>query len=862
MGPYEILAPIGAGGMGEVYKARDTRLDRIVALKTSAEQFTERFEREARSVAALNHPNICTIHDVGPDYLVMEFIEGPTLAERIAQGRVPLDEAIPLARQIAEALEAAHEKGIVHRDLKPANIKLTPEGTVKVLDFGLAKAFDTQAGVSVANSPTLTMGMTSAGMILGTAGYMSPEQAKGRVVDKRADIWSFGVVLMEMLGGRTLYEGETVAETLASVIKDEPSWAVLPADTPPAIRGLLRRCLEKDPKLRLRDIGEARILLANPDAATPTEAPATAASTPAPSPRRAWLPWSLAAALLIVATALGWLAYHHVTEQPQVARLYLLPPEKTTFAQRSFPTLSPDGRKLTFVAGSGTDTQLWVRDLDSLVARPLPGASGANDPFWSPDSRTIGFFSEGKLRKIDTAGGPAQALCNAPNGRGGAWNREGVILFTPGSTAAIFRVSSAGGQPVQVTTIEPSKGERSHRFPAFLPDGRHFLFLSRGDRGDIVRINLGDLESKEHKQLFVTESHAVYVPPGLILYIKENTLLALPFDSTRLQATGEPFPIVQPADLDRANNKGGFTVSQTGVLAYFGSESGRRHQLKWFDSTGKELGVVGPASSGAARLSPDGETVAIDPVDRGTSRKIIWLLGLARGANTRFTFGDASTAYPVWSPDGSRVAYTSYKDGQVSIMAKPANGAAGEETLYTSKGLWTLADWSRDGRYLIVNQTNGYQALEGIGTIDLQGERKLTPYNPVGFSPRISPDGRWMMYVSNESGRPEVFVQNFPTPTMKFQISTAGSYHGLWSHDGRQIFYIALDRKMMAVDVKTGDNFEAGNPRALFQTRTAEMFDTFSTSPDDRRFLIPAPPDDVLNLPLTVVLNWPEALRK
>jgi serine/threonine protein kinase len=857
IGPYEIVSPLGAGGMGEVYRARDSKLGREVALKVlpaalaSDANYLARFQREAQALAALNHPNIAAIYGLEDRAIIMELVEGQTLDQRISTGAIPVAEALRIARQIADALEAAHEKGIVHRDLKPANVKMTPDGVVKVLDFGLATAVQREQSSDPANSPTLTMTMTQEGVIMGTAGYMSPEQASGRLVDKRADIFSFGVLLWEMLSGRKLFEGETVSHTLAHVLTAQPDWSALPSSTPPGLRRLLQRCLEKDRTKRLRDIGDAWAILEEPEAAA-------APVIQQPLARRSMLPWAIAAVLGAITAALGYIAYHHVTEQPQVARLSLLPPDKATFVQRSHPTLSPDGRKLTFIAKSGGDTQLWVRDLDSLVARPLPGTNDSNDPFWSPDSRFIGFFAGGKLKKIEVAGGPAQTVCDAPIGRGGSWNRDGVIIFTPASLAPIFRVSAAGGKATQVTAIDASLHESSHRFPWFLPDGRHFLFLARGSRGDGEAVYSGDLESKDRKQVLAADSNAIYAPPGLVLFMREGTLMAAPFDAGRLQATGDPFPVAEQVDWDANNNKGSFSLSQTGVLAYFPGAGSQNVKLTWLDRAAKALDSIGVRGSLLTpALSPDGNTVAVDLLDSSSNNRDIWLLGLARGTATRFTFARNNLS-PVWSPDGSQVAFGTAERGQFTISRKAANGSGAEEVLHRSSTAVLPTDWSRDGRFIVYDQRTE-KGTNAIWVLPLSGDRKPIPYLSY-FGGKLSPNGRWMTYGSIETGRFEVYVQSFPDKSGKFQISTRGGMRAQWSRDGKEIFYIA-PAGLMTVDVKAGEKFEAGAPKALFEVRLVGQ-QTYAVSPDARRFLFPTLSEEVAGAPLTVVLNWTAGLKK
>src|SRR5271165_4008141 len=608
LGPYEILGPLGAGGMGEVYRARDPRLNRDVAIKISKERFSERFEREARAVAALNHPNICTIYDVGPNYLVMEFIEGES-----PKGPMPLDEALRIMRQVADALEAAHEKGIVHRDLKPGNIRIKPDGTAKVLDFGLAKNVETAAGDSQ-SSPTMTLAATRAGMILGTAAYMSPEQARGRVVDKRTDIWAFGVVLCEMLTGQRLFQGEDVTETLASVVKDRPDLSAAPAQ----VRPVLESCLEKDPRKRLRDIGDwARLLEPVPVAA-------------ARAKRTSLLPWAIAAAAVLASIALGVIAWRHFAEQqPEVLRLTLPVPEKARmsgFGAR--PVISPDGRRVAFATSVDGKAGIWLHDLDGLNTRLLPGTEGAKWPFWSPDSRWIAFFANDQLKKIDVTGGPVLTLCDAPNTPGGTWGQQDWIVFYR-YAGGLFLVPASGGKPTPLSTPDPATFEIVHRAPWFLPDGRHFLYTARSHYHEKTRVYVDSIDARPgsttRREVLAAHSNVVYVPrtdrgllgganDGYLLFMRENTLVAQPFNAAQARTTGEAVPVVEHVDYFPGIAQGEFSASSNGILVYTsGATSTQIVQLTWFDRTGKAVGVVGsPVELEWASLSPDGSTVAFD----------------------------------------------------------------------------------------------------------------------------------------------------------------------------------------------------------------------------------------------------------
>jgi len=850
LGPYKILDLIGAGGMGEVYRAKDTRLDRIVALKVSKDQFSERFEREARSVAALNHPNICTLHDVGPNYLVMEFVEGEMLS-----GPLPLETAIGYARQMAEAIEAAHDKGIVHRDLKPANIKIKPDGAVKVLDFGLAKALEEEApSGSMQNSPTLTIGATKAGMILGTAAYMSPEQAKGKAADRRADIWAFGVVFYEMLTGRQLFTGETVGETLASVIKEEPVLDTLPV----AVRPLIARCLQKDPRRRLQAIGEARLMLENPE-------------TPAAAPTRSRLGllsgfWMALAAgvMALAAAAVSFIHFREPAPEKHAIKFQVPPPEKSNF---NGYRLSPDGRNLAFIAGGAGLGRLMVRPMDSLEARAFPGTDGASLPFWSADNAWIGFFaqSENKLKKVSVNGGPPQTLCDAPTRAGGTWNQDGVILFSSGGV--IQRVPQAGGVATPVT--KPASGEQ-HVFPEFLPDGSHFLYWSRGGKPENAGIYAGSLDGAQTVRLLPDASNAAYVPPaesgasGHIVFRREDTLMAQPFDADKLQLKGEMFPAAEHVGTSGQQGNGAFSVSWNGELVYGTGGNAATQELVWMDRMGNASEpAVPPGQYGNFRLSPDEKSVVFDRIEANNSD--IWVRDLSRGVTSRLTFDPATDNLPIWSPDGQRVLWPSRKNGSYDLYIKNAAGTGQEELLIkmgTPTGWGT--DWSRDGKFVLYMMP-GEKTAQDLWIAPQSGDKKPFPYlqQPYNeFDGVFSPDGRWVAYVSNETGRNEVFVQAFPVSGAKWQISQAGGVDPQWRKDGSELFFGAAGGILMAVPVKTGPSFIPGTPSPMFSLVGPQIRRNYAPSADGRRFLVSRPVGEVAAAPITVVVNWREALKK
>ncbi len=884
LGPYEIVAPIGAGGMGEVYKARDTKLDREVAIKVLPAAFAQdperlaRFEREAKVLAALNHPNIAQIYGFeesdGIRALAMELVPGGP-----PKGPLPMEIALNYAKQIAEALEAAHEKGVTHRDLKPVNIMITPEGVVKVLDFGLASIPSREGGSNPTNSPTMTMAATQAGMIMGTAAYMSPEQAAGKVVDKRSDIWSFGVVLWEMITGAQLFSGETISHTLADVLRAPIDFASLPAATPAPIAELLQRCLDRDVKTRLRDIGEARVTiqkcLANPKGAMQS------ASTESRTPSR-WA-WAVAGALAITTAVALWMPWRAAPELPKPVRFQIAPPPGVIPA--GVFSISPDGTKLAYV-GFGSDgvSRLWVRTMDTLESHALAGVEMLNVPlFWSPDSRFIAFDTGGKLKKQDLAGGPLQTLCDVPaTVVGGSWNRDGVIVFGLNNGAGIQRVSSAGGAPSLVTAMNAARNDRLHLFPVFLPDGRHFLYLVRSAASENSGVYLGALDSKpdqpEPKRLVATGFSPGFVPfpdgkGGAILFQSGGTLLAQPFDLRRLETTGEAVPLAE--QLGSYIGFGYFAASDNGILAYRDGASGGTTQLGWFDRQGKRLGVVGTAHNyrgpASLALSPDGTRVAAARTDGNNFD--IWLTAFSRASDTRFTFDPASDLNPVWSPDGNRIAFSSDRAGQFDLYQNASNGAGQDQLLFKSDHVKVVEDWSRDGRFLLYYDVDPKTKsdlwvlpMDGASSGEKQGGRKPVPFLRTDFdeqNAKFSPDGHWVAYQSDESGRNEIYVRPFPAADGggKWTVSQGGGTQPRWRGDSKELFYLAPDGNVMAVPVSTSvDGFQPGTLAALF--KGPPNADGWDVSADGKRFLFPVPAGESAQAPFTIVQNWISLLKK
>ena len=816
-------------------------------------------------------------------------MEGPTLADRISDvGRVPrsgpaglpLDEALPIARQIADALEAAHEQGIIHRDLKPANIKVRPDGTVKVLDFGLAKAMDNvgrvpQSGpaAEASMSPTITTpAMTQAGMILGTAAYMSPEQAKGRTVDKRSDIWAFGCVLYEMLTGRRAFHAEDVSETLATVLMKEPDWAALPATTPPTVSVVLRRCLQKDRKQRVRDIGDVSLAL---EGAFETAAPASPTGAPVVSRTGRRVAWAAALGIVSLA-ALGWGAFAYFRPAPPAAeaiRFFMSPPDAWNFQSLTDATgvspvpmaVSPDGRRMAFVAvGAGNSALLWIRSLDTLTAQSLAGTDGASSPFWSPDSRSLGFFAGGKLKKIDVAGGPPITLCDAPSSRGGSWSRDGIIVFNPANAVALQKVPAAGGTPTAATVLVAD--ETAHRRPFFLPDGRHFLYsAASGAQTAGLSIYVASLDSADRKLLLTADANNALYSQGHLLFLRETTLMAQPFDAQRLELAGEPFPIAEQIQLSQTVPPNGFfSASEHGVLAYQTGTGAAGSQLVWFDRSGKELGVLGePAAYSDIELSPDGKQASVSVPEQSGRARDVWLYDVARGLKTRLTFDAADELALIWSPDGSRAVFNSRRNGQLDLYQKAADGSGTEDVLLEDNRQKTPVSWSADGRFILYRSGGGPTGND-LFVLPLSGDRKPIPFVNTQFGEvtgAFSPDGRWVAYVSNESGRNEVYVAPFPGPGGKRQVSTGGGTQPRWRRDGMEMFYFTPDNTLMAAAVDgRGASFEAGEVKPLFETRRTGARSQYAVSTDGQRFLINTASEQAASAPIAVVVNWTAGL--
>jgi Tol biopolymer transport system component/predicted Ser/Thr protein kinase len=863
---YRITSKLGEGGMGAVYRATDTKLNREVAIKVLPDSFAAapdrlaRFTREAQVLASLNHPNIAAIYGVEDRALVMELVEGETL-----QGPLPLDTALDYARQIGEALEAAHEKGIVHRDLKPANIKVTPEGRVKVLDFGLAKAMseDTQAPANSANSPTLTMRATMAGIIMGTAGYMSPEQARGKAVDKRADIWAFGVVLYEMLTGERLFDGETVSDSLAAVLTREPDLGRVPV----RVRRLLQSCLEKEPRKRLRDVGDAWRQL--------EEAPAVVAPVPrAKSSRWPWIAFAVAAA------AAGAVSLMHFNERPTpapVVRFTISPPDKGQFG--AWLALSPDGKYLAFPArGEDLRIRLWLRSLDSPELKPIAGTDGASNSavFWSHDNRTLVFQWQGKLRKVDIAGGPPQTLCDAPQTvLGGVWTADGAILFGTNNTG-IQRVPASGGTPIAVTRVDAARRETFHTDPILLPDGRHFLYFRHSTLAENQGLYVGSLDAKPEeqnlRQILAIGFSPAYAPPrrrgehGRLLFLREGTLMAQTFDAGRFELTGDATPLVP--QVGSSLSRSFVSVSPSGTLAWRSGGTAVT-QFEWLDRDGHAVGRIGePGYNTDVALSPDGARLAYSRAAPGESTRQVWVVDVARGIQTRLTFLPQGAWSPAWSPDGRYLAYSGSNTRGVWVQ----ESTAGNEPRELNAGVTaTVSQWSPDGRYIIYTSAlKGYDVLAMPSPL-APGEVKAiapadSPFNE--FHGQVSADARWIAYNSDESGRPEIYVRPFPPGdgrSGRWLISSGGGIQPRWRRDGRELYYIE-GQKVMAVDVKSsGSAFEAATPHALFSSPAifgAGATFQYDVTADGKKFVVVTPAENAASSPIVVTLNWEAGLKQ
>jgi Tol biopolymer transport system component len=861
IGAYEVTSVLGIGGMGEVYRARDRKLGRDVAIKVLPQLSSHdpdrlaRFQREAQTLAALNHPHIASIYGLeenGPlPAIVMELVDGPTLEERLAPAPLPLHEALGIALQIADALEAAHNNGIIHRDLKPANIKLTPGGAAKVLDFGVAKVVERSDLLALADAPTVSALDSDIGVVLGTAAYMSPEQARGETVDHRSDIWAFGAVLFEMLTGQRSFPGRTSPDALAAVLRGEPDWRLLPAGTPRAIRRLLGRCLAKDRRNRFQHAGDIRLEIAD-------LLDGGASDDVAPSGRAGLPRMTLAATALVLMTATAAGVVYVRSPAVEEQRFEINTPPTTAFS--SF-AISPDGRTLVFVAASQGRRQLWLRDIAALEARPLPGTEGALNPFWAPNGRAIGFFADGKLKRIDRVGGSPEIVANAPVSVGGAWNEAGVILFGPAPGQGLHRVNDTGGEPAVVTRLDTPR-QVNHTTPIFLPDSDRFLFFVQGaptSRG----VYLGSLGSGSVSRLFDADGPAAFLAPDRILFIQEGTLFARRFDLGTLKPIGEPVPI--------AKNVATVTSSASRVIVYRSVPAeGVGPRLQLHDRAGRLISTHGELQALSAELSPDGSRVAMHRQVAGNID--VWVLDFRRNIPTRLTSAPPVEGFVVWSPNAQRLAYSTSGLG-LSVIA--ATGVGGSSVLWKTDRRPVPVDWSPDGKFVLVRV---YRAAGGADDLDIHALQVDSDSKLIGDSlpladsqfdereARFSPDGRWIAYQSDETGRFEIYLRPFPGPGEKIRVTTAGGIQVRWPRrQGKELFYLALDGTLMTVPVTLsapGSAPDVGVPHALFSTNilTAanreRLRQEYDVSPDGQLILMSEVAE--WQTPLTIVQNWTE----
>jgi eukaryotic-like serine/threonine-protein kinase len=883
LGIYQVQERIGVGGMGEVYRARDTRLDRDVAVKILRRPRSPsdsnpdpsqiaRFRREARLLATLNHPHIGAIYGFETDgdrhALILELVEGDTLADRLRLGPIPLNDALLIAGQIAEALDAAHGKGVVHRDLKPANIKITPQSVVKVLDFGLAKAIsgdpgDSDAAIPLNQRETVNISTTQVGMILGTPAYMSPEQARGEPTDKRTDLWAFGCVLYQMLTGLSAFGRDSVIDTLAAIVKGEPDLAALPPDTPAGVRRLLSRCLDKDPSRRLRDIGDGIPLLLEKDS------PLVLSSDPRWH-SRVWP--AIAGVLILLLFPLALVHFREAAPTQAVVHSTILPPATTSFAFATNlgpMTLSPDGKRMVFAAtGQDGTSQLWIRSLDSATAQRLPGTDGGAFPFWSSDSLWVAFFAEGKLKKVDTRGGSPVALAevSASSGYGGSWSAKGEIVYAPAAFTPLRKVSQDGGKTATAVDYTGGNG-----FPWFLPDGEHFLFAAWAGSGHVI-IRVGSLSSTSSTAIGEADSNATYAA-GRLLYLKGTSLIAQPFDLSSLRMSGEAEPVAEGVErfLDLVT-VGAFTASNSGLLAYQAGPADARKQLTWFDRAGKRIKTLGdPRAFFSIELSPDGRTLAASAPD-ALGNFDLWLYDVASGLPTRFTSDPGGEFYGVWSPDGRSIILNATRKGHYDLFRGLANSAGTEEALYTNDMDKVPTSWSSDGKSLLYFTGGGTR--NELFVLPLTPDRPRAPLMPqpflkTGFNEmfgQFSPDGRWVVYSSDLSGQSEIYVTPFSRPSERHRISPNGGGRPRWRRDGKELYYVALDGKLMATETRISEtNVEAGPPHALLTITGYSPFAAgypYEISADGQRILTSIPVGDAAVQPVTLVQNFTGALKK
>ncbi len=876
LGPYEIQSPLGAGGMGEVYRARDTRLDRTVAVKilpshlSSSPEAKQRFDREARTISSLSHPNVCQLFDVGSQdgtsFLVMEYLEGETLADRLRKGPLPLEQVLKYGIEICDGLEKAHKSGVIHRDLKPANIMLT-KGGAKLMDFGLAKpslpANPPSAGLTQTIA-TPQQPLTTQGMIVGTFQYMAPEQIEGRDADARSDIFAFGAVLYEMVTGRRAFEGKTTASMIAAILAaDPPPISSVQPLSPIALEGTVKSCLAKDPDERLQTAHDVKLQLKWIQERGSSSGLPVATRTTSQSMR--WMGWLVAGVLLLllVSAAAWWL---HSRPTPQAMYFNIAAP----FPAASM-ALAPDGKTLALVTYSDQANKnvIWIYLIGGRNATVLPGTEGAAYPFWSPDGRSLGFFAQGKLKTIDvTAGRSPRVLADAPFGRGGTWSRDGVILFASNVWTGLWRVPASGGTAVQITTPDPAQFQVSHRWPVFLPDGRHYIYLACNFSGYLDKnfIVLGSLDSNEKRNIVNASTNAMYAEPGYLMFWRDNALVAQHFDLRSYSLSGEPHVLNDAVQYFPQVNFASFAVSGSVLVSQTGGGKGAApSQLTWFDRAGKKLGTVGPLALVAnPKLSPDQRRVAVDQTDIDGRHVNPWIYEVSSSDSSRLSYGTGLDEVPIWSPDGKRIIFAANDDLVFRLYTQNADGSGtAERILDLDSPYQSPWDWSRDGKYLLARKEG---ELWYMTTADRQA-------HPVVQKPwqirnaQFSPDGKFVAYASDETGNPEIFVSPFPTFDGKWQVSRGGGEEPRWRGDGKELFYLAPDRKLIAVDIKTSPTFEVGSPVPLFSTSpqppvSALHFFSYDVTSDGQKFLINTRTVTPNAAPVSVLLNWPQEIER
>jgi eukaryotic-like serine/threonine-protein kinase len=874
--------------MGEVYRARDAKLNRDVAIKVLPAALSanvnrlHRFEQEAQAIGALNHPNILAVYDVGTHedapYVVSELLEGETLRQILSDGALPQRKALNYATLIAHGLAAAHQKGIIHRDLKPDNIFVSKDEQVKILDFGLAKLVQA-AGDEVVRTDVETLRVqTDLGTVMGTAGYMSPEQVRARPVDHRSDIFSFGAVLYELLTGKQAFEGDSVVERLNAILKDDPPEInQTNSRINPSLERIVRRCLEKKPERRFHSAHDLSFALealtASSDSWLKTEPlPVTIHSqTGTHSPGllgSPWLAWGVAGVFGLLTVTLAWVYFvHPSTGEASTVKLSIFPPDKTFLMGGQPPLISPDGRIVAFVAMDASGKSLlYVRPLDSSVAHSMDGSDGAVLPFWSPDSRSLGFFAGGKLKRVEVSGGQPTTLAPAPNPRGGAWSHEGVIIYCPVPPSPLLRISASGGESTPIHTVQMEQGELPRWLPHFLPDGRHYLYVSRIKAG-LRDIRVGSLDSADSKLLFSAQSNAVYAPPGYVLFRRETSLVAQGFDATKLELSGDSIVIADDVGFDATSYQGFFSASENGVVVHQ-SGAASLTQLTWVDRSGKQLGIVGEsADQGDLQLSRDDMRLAFRRVDFQSGSISIWLMELARGTAARFTFEQTNDFAPIWSPDGNRIVFGSLRDGAPNLYQKVSSSAGNEEPLLKSFIPKLPQDWSADGRFIVYGVVDPKTSWD-LWVLPLDDISKAAPFLQTDYDERqaqFSPNGLWVAYVSNESGKNEVYVRPFPLAPGKWQLSTGGGEQPRWRRDSKELFYLSADHKLMSVETSSaGSTFEHHTPSTLFVTRVGGIDtpgDYYAVTADGQRFILNNLAAEAAYTPITVVLNWTSELK-